>query len=145
METESDAVYFTFAPRDVLRSIEFQQEEPNNYFSVLPYTGEGFGDLFAHVERTSQIPYSMVTMQMGEYKAYTGFDEERGEKYVSYYDLWDLDPPQLKMLGIDVDQFNFPFEIYGRIYESDFTDLKANESLVESDIWPAKKPDPLRF
>ncbi len=145
LETESDAVYFTFAPRDVLRSIEFQQEEANSYFRVLPYTGEGFGDLFTYVERTSQIPYSMVTMQMGEYKAYTGFDEERGEKYVSYYDLWDLDPPQLKMLGIDIDQFNFPFEIYGRIYESDFADLKTDDSSGGKDIWPPKKLDPSRF
>ncbi|MFA5872198.1 MAG: hypothetical protein WC858_05800 [Parcubacteria group bacterium] len=56
---------------------------------------------------------------LGTFKMETGFDEERKERFISYYDKWDLESPQLKSFGINLDSLNFPYEIYGRIYESD--------------------------
>ena len=60
--------------------------------------------------------------QLGTFKFSVGEDEKG--RYVSYYDVWDIDPPMLKERGIDVDKLNNPFEIYGRIYEKDFNRVK---------------------
>lgn len=55
--------------------------------------------------------------QLGSYTMSGGKDEKG--RYLSYYDIWDLDPEILKDRGIDIDKLNYPFEIYGRIYEKD--------------------------
>ncbi len=80
-----------------------------------------FGDLELYIKEHGELPpNSYTSKQLGTYITNIGFDEEKQEKYISYYDIWDIDPPMLKDLNIDIDQFNFPFEIYGRIYKSDF-------------------------
>ena len=83
-----------------------------------------FNELENYVSKNQKIPQNSYTSQLLKYKAYVGFDKEKNERYVSYYDLWDLDPPYLKGMGIDVDKYNFPIEIYGRIYESDFKEVE---------------------
>ncbi|KKN88749.1 hypothetical protein LCGC14_0246400 [marine sediment metagenome] len=55
---------------------------------------------------------------LGKHQLSTGTDEKG--RYISVYDKWDIDPPFLKDKGIDVDQLNYPFEIYDRFYESEF-------------------------
>lgn len=79
-----------------------------------------FDALRGLLTKQKRFPYNYFASQLGKYVVDSGYDEDRKERYVSYYDVWDLDPPILKEMGIDIDQFNFPFEIYGRIYESDF-------------------------
>lgn len=55
---------------------------------------------------------------LGNFKLSHGKDE-RGE-YISYWDNWDIDPPLLVNQGINLDKLNYPYEIYGRLYKSDF-------------------------
>lgn len=114
---DAKARYFQFNTQEVLRDI----------FSITigGFKGKNFNDLVSFVQKENRIPKNNFTFQLGQYKAYVGFDKEKNQRYVSYYDVWDMDPPQLKKLGINVDQFNFPYEIYGRIYEKDFEQFLA--------------------
>jgi hypothetical protein len=51
---------------------------------------------------------------LGKYKL--GAGEDNGRRFISVYDKWDLEPPALKKLGIDIQKFgNTPY-IYFRIY-----------------------------
>ena len=63
---------------------------------------------------------SNILWQLGHHKVWIWYDTQRKEKYISYYDIRDLDPDILKDNNMDLDKYNSPFEIYGRIYESDF-------------------------
>jgi len=51
----------------------------------------------------------------GDFKLDTGVDED-GRKYISFYDVWDLNPPVLEGMGIDINALNNPFEFYDRVY-----------------------------
>lgn len=42
--------------------------------------------------------------------------DEKGEPYFSYYDIWDLDPGKGR---VNIDKYNNPQEIYGRVYKED--------------------------
>jgi hypothetical protein len=93
-----------------------------------PFEGKKYDDLVQYVKKHNLLPFNYLMSHLGRYKAYVGQDKKTGETYISYYDKWDLDPPRLKvLLGIDIDQFNFPFEIYGRIYEKDFNHFIATQ------------------
>ncbi|OGY81660.1 MAG: hypothetical protein A3F54_01185 [Candidatus Kerfeldbacteria bacterium RIFCSPHIGHO2_12_FULL_48_17] len=85
---------------------------------------ESFDQIVEYVKQKQQLPSNDYTSHLGRYKAYIGEDkgqiEGQNKRYVSYYDRWDLNPPLLNKVGIDLNQFNSPFEIYGRIYEEDF-------------------------
>jgi hypothetical protein len=52
--------------------------------------------------------------QLGHFKF--GAAEENGKKYISLYDEWDLVPPTLKNMGIDIQKFGKIPLIYYRIY-----------------------------
>lgn len=78
-----------------------------------------FKDLEIFIVTHKKFPLNSYTSQLGVYGAGIAYDEVRHEKYAYYYDLWDINPPYADELGIDFNQFNFPFEIYGRVYESD--------------------------
>lgn len=67
---------------------------------------------------------SHIVSQLARHKVWIAYDPIKKERYVSYYDLRDLDPQMLKENWMDIDKYNFPFEIYGRIYESDFNAVK---------------------
>lgn len=103
-----DAIYFSFNPNRLVESLK-KTEKANT-----------FKDLEEYISKGGPLPHNEFTDQLGRYISGTGYDEKRKEKYVSYYDVWDIDPPILQETGIDIDKFNFPFEVYGRIYESDF-------------------------
>jgi|GEM_PF-2394822 hypothetical protein len=144
MESDKNAEYFTFSPEVVVNSICRTAQDareisasPPEFFSKaaleILYCGTTFDELVKFTEEFNELPPNQATNQLGKYKAYSGYDKARGERYVSYYDLWDLDPPQLKLLGVDIDQFNFPFELYGRIYESDFDQYSFEEEIKEPD------------
>ena len=60
---------------------------------------------------------------LGVHEVRFEFDEGRGERYMSYWDYWDLDPPIINLMGLDVNEFNFPFVIYGRLYESELEEI----------------------
>lgn len=66
----------------------------------------------------------ILTWALAHYRTWVGYDAQKKEKYISYYDIRDLDPPRIKENWIDIDRYNFPFEIYGRIYESDFNTVQ---------------------
>ncbi len=67
-----------------------------------------------------------VNLQVFEFGI--GYDEERKERYIYYFDYWDLDPPKLVKVGINIDGVNFPILFYDRIYESDFDEYLSNET-----------------
>lgn len=126
-----DAVYASFDAKSIVKSIKEGDPEKYNrgnkksYFDdrlLEPATQQiqSFDDLEKYVVEHGNIPSFEFTDQLGKYVSEVGYDEERGERYISYYDEWDLDHPDLKEMGIELDEFNYPFEIYGRIYESDF-------------------------
>ena len=80
-----------------------EEREITNIFS------EGNREYFPHI---------------GTFQTFLGYDEEREERYISYRDYWDLDTPVLKEKGIDINQYNYPFHFYGRIYKSEFDKIK---------------------
>ena len=133
MSEDIDVVYKAFPVDNLLRNI-FDEKKYNEYDYRMSleegnekeYLAEElfwpntFAGLVQYVMNNDELPENGYTSALGFYKAYVGFDEERGEEYISYYDLWDLDHPMLVEAGVDLDTYNFPFEVYGRIYESDF-------------------------
>jgi len=84
------------------------------------YAGRSFDAFLKYVEAFKALPVNSYTPSLGRYMVDQGYDEVRKERYVSYYDIWNLDIAAFKAGGIDLDRYNFPFEVYGRIYESDF-------------------------
>jgi hypothetical protein len=128
VETNSEAIYFSFRPEQIIDGIQETAVHELTLGTESMHNVETSDDLFEYVQSYDRLPPSPATEQLGVHEVHVGYDEERGEKYVSYSDHWGLDSPQLQMLSIDVDQFNFPFEVYGRIYESDFEDIKESES-----------------
>jgi hypothetical protein len=97
---------------------EHVKEKNNQKTSPLGWMYENMGS-----GTIQQIP-SQILGQLGHHKAWIWFDNQKKEKYVSYYDIRDLDPDILKANNMNLDTYNFPFEIYGRIYESDFNRVK---------------------
>ncbi len=126
---DSRATYAEFDSREIIKSIinpvGSLEKDVKELGNGVNFKGKTFGDLVEFIKKHKRFPSNSYTRQLGKYKADIGFDKERNEQYVSYYDVWDMDPPQLKMLGIDVDQFNFPYEVYGRIYEKEFQSFIA--------------------
>lgn len=128
--------YFCFSVSEVVRDLkrrsrEYQGTPIERLARQLGNTSPGslvkikdFDALKKYIKENKDFPKSTyLGEQLGKYGCYVSHDKDRGEDYISYYDVWDLNPPFLDGLKIDVNQFNFPFEIYGRIYESDW---KAN-------------------
>jgi len=71
-------------------------------------------------------------IQMGEYIQSRGFDPERNEPYISYYDNWDLDTGKLftglpgtllQKSGLNINKVMSPFELYDRLYAEDYKRL----------------------
>jgi hypothetical protein len=131
---DTQAQYVRFNPQQILDSMfnlkglanfdSSADSETSHHFSDFePAKDRNFKAIIGFVEKHQVLPPNSFTGQLGKYKAFVGFDSERNERYISYYDKWDMDPPQLKKLGINVDQFNFPYEVYGRIYEKDVVDF----------------------
>jgi hypothetical protein len=52
--------------------------------------------------------------QLGNYKL--GASEENGKKFISVFDIWDLEPPVLMKMGINIQQFANKPKIYFRLY-----------------------------
>lgn len=134
-EKNLKAEYFCFDSEKMLRSMKrsimreksITEQAGNEVFGLLDGVDDEeirniktFDSLESFIKKHNSYSIDNYSSQLGQYISGSGFDKERNEKYISYYDIWDLDPPILKEIGIDIDQFNFPFEIYGRIYESDF-------------------------
>lgn len=85
-----------------------------------------FEDLKGYILKYGEFPpCAYLEEQLGAYGSYIAYDKERKEEYVSYYDLWDLEPSYLKDLAININNFNFPVEIYGRIYESEWNSVSG--------------------
>lgn len=124
VEKNPKAKYFSFDSGQVVESIKAEiqrkRRQKLNYKYATTIKIDSFKDLKKYILDSKDFPPSMLSAQLGRYGSYVGHDEERNEDYVSYYDLWDLNPPTLDDIGIDLNQFNFPFELYGRIYESDW-------------------------
>jgi transcriptional regulator with XRE-family HTH domain len=117
--------YKGFRASDILASINQRAKrlENRNWLQKLATTApevSSFDQLEKFVGEHQTFPSNDFTTQLGRYKVDSGYDQDRKEKYISYYDVWDIDPPILKKMGVDIDQYNFPFEVYGRVYESDF-------------------------
>ncbi len=129
---DATAKYYQFDSHGILKSIfdpkEVSSLDDREAVSAADFEGKDFDSLVGYVTKNSMVPDNSLTGQLGEYKAYVGFDKEKDEPYISYYDVWDMDPPQLEKLGITIDQFNFPYEIYGRIYQSDFDKYIQNQN-----------------
>ncbi|MHB8871191.1 MAG: hypothetical protein ACYC5G_01895 [Candidatus Doudnabacteria bacterium] len=105
------AKYTSFSEKELVKAIQWRGEQSD--FKT-------FNDLEKYVQKNNRFPGNKFLIQLGRYKTGMGYDSVRKEKYVSYYDIWDIDPPLLKKMHIDIDKFNFPYEVYGRVYESDF-------------------------
>lgn len=129
-ETNPHAEYVSFDPKMILESIHRIQSMQSGELSTIkggidypeippPPPERNFDGLIKFIQQNGKLPNNELTGQLGRYQVDVGSDPERQEQYISYYDVWDVDPPELRHLGMDVDQFNFPFEVYGRIYESD--------------------------
>lgn len=120
---DSDAVYYSFPTENLIISmtvhIKERIYEDGELVDKIP-TPETFDELKDFIHRYERLPNNDYTFALGRYTVGIGYDEERQEEYISYYDIWDLDHPRLGRQGIDLDEYNFPFETYGRIYESDF-------------------------
>lgn len=57
--------------------------------------------------------------------------------YYSYYDRWDLDVPGMPF---SIDKYNYPFEVYGRIYEEDLEGVRKKRSGPKvMDKYPTKQ------
>ena len=73
---------------------------------------------FAHMFDSSRISDTKVKElaknDLGNFKF--GAGEEGGRKYISVYDEWDLFPPALTDMGINIQQFGKIPLIYYRIY-----------------------------
>ncbi len=97
------------------------------------YTWENLKGTKEPITENKQLSLPAVneyTYQMGRFISYIGYDKERNEEYYSYYDVWDLDPPDFEKYNLDIDKYNFQFEIYDRIYKSDFE--KVTNELIEN-------------
>lgn len=75
----------------------------------------GNSDIILH----SKLPRNIIskffeTNQLGHYKL--GASEDGKGKYISFYDEWDLFPPALKNIGVDIQKFGKTPLIYFRIY-----------------------------
>lgn len=122
ISTDPEAVYFSFNKREMLE--DFKKMNPDihsfdDFTEAIVSAQELYGEEFEGKD-AEFLPASAFASQLGTYVVGRGFDEERKERYVSYYDLWNFDPPLLTKVGLELDSKNFPFEIYGRLYESDF-------------------------
>lgn len=127
-----DAKYISFKTEDILRDMRHPEDSDKQWFEGKTWEdlkkivkGEiDLEDRFAQEsvrkQQPKMIPGVFMWFNLQHHIATIGYDNDRKEEYISYYDIWDLDVDILKGSGIDIDQFNFPPEIYGRIYKSDF-------------------------
>lgn len=109
---DKNAVYYTLKGKESEVSRKGLKDKYENF--------EKFYNNFKGGKRVgaSEVGGSGILSQFGKFKMSSGEDENG--KYVSFYDIWDIDPPMLKDRGIDLNKLNYPFEVYDRIYEKDF-------------------------
>ena len=89
---------------------------------------DNFHKTFKEAKRAGQSEIGGIgtLSQLGKFKMSSGEDEKG--KYVSYYDIWDMDIPGL---DFDINAPNNPFEIYGRIYENDFNSEESQKQNLQ--------------
>lgn len=67
----------------------------------------------------------LVAYNLGTHTVGRGYDKDKGE-YVSYYDLWDLNPLHIRGGGEDLSHgVGKPVELYDRIYLDDYYGLNT--------------------
>lgn len=72
----------------------------------------------------NKLSYVLGAYNLGTHTVGRGYDKDRGE-YVSYYDLWDLNPVDYEG-GEDLSHgVGKPFELYDRIYLDDYYGLNT--------------------
>lgn len=113
-----DARYFSFRTEDILRSMKLEQPLPPRFPKM--FKGSTWEYFKQEVKNKKMIPSQFIWFNLHNHYAGNGYDADRHEEYISYYDIWDLDDGIIKEQGIGLDQFNYPPEIYGRIYRTDF-------------------------
>jgi hypothetical protein len=120
---DADATYYSFDKEALLKDIRSNWNSKGNirnFDDFVAYAGTGTKEHFPHMKKFG----GDYLFQLGTFNMEVGYDEERKERYISYYDKWDMTPPDLKQYSIDLNSLNYPFEIYGRIYESDLKNIK---------------------
>ena len=81
--------------------------------------------LYDYVNKNTDIKiFSLLKKKNIEFGSSTDGKDRKGERYISYYYNYDLSPNGLKEKTIDFSKVNFPFMIYGRIYEKDLNITK---------------------
>lgn len=113
---DSEAKYYAFKKEDLINTTLLFIKSNNSHSEKKI---ENFNDFLLETKEGGLFR-GLPGQQLGTHKVGMGFDEKTGERYISYYDYWDIDPPILKTMGIDIDKYNFPFEVYGRLYENEF-------------------------
>jgi hypothetical protein len=119
-----DASYKSFPAREIINSIREvgQDMKKNDELSAEnepAYAATSFDALWTHTQQFKSLPRNAYTQALGTYLVDQGYDPVKQERYISYYDIWDLDIKPFRLAGLDMNQYNFPFEVYGRIYQSD--------------------------
>lgn len=108
----TDSKYYDFTPKDRWESLLALKDKYGSF--------KDLHEAFLEPKRvgSGDLDYVGALSQLSRFKMSSG--EDKKGKYVSYYDIWDLAPEVLEQRGININQLNNPFEIYGRIYEDDF-------------------------
>ncbi len=119
-----DTKYKSFSAKKILDSIrlvgkDMKAREELAEENEKAYAALSFEALWSYTKEFRALPQNAYTQALGTYMVDQGYDSEKGERYISYYDIWDLDIKPFRLAGMDMDKYNFPFEVYGRIYESD--------------------------
>ncbi len=116
---DKDAKYISFKNEEYLGSLH-EQKVKGRRFDFFPFSGQTFEEFKEYVKDKKRLPGQYIYWNLHGHTANIGYDPERKEEYISYYDIWDFDVSSLEEIGINFNQFNFPPEIYGRIYQHDF-------------------------
>ncbi len=120
-----DTLYYDFNPTIKNEAIEHIKDTCKTFKDLKSYINKHH--IFPWSDKENRVGpqlhhYNPVFLQLGNYKAHIGEginpQTQKKETYISYRDIRDLDPIQNS--NLDIDMYNHPFEIYGRIYQSDF-------------------------
>lgn len=113
----------------------------NNVLDVIPK--DKWEDYKEGYLRSSSAPYSMP---MNDYTVGQGYDEDRKQTYLSYYDKWDINPfgqgkdaPDLSM-GLAK-----PFDLYDRQYYVDYGDGNMRKRYYDDDQIAEFDPEKKNF
>jgi len=98
-------------------------------------TDNFYEDYYSQYKKPQVVRYPQP---LNELKDFTlGANKDKEGRYRSYYDSWDIDPAKLKGSGIDLNIFNHPFDIYGRLYENEIPYQKRvpmGKNFMDEDI-----------